>query len=184
MKGVVFNLLEDVITLQHGVAVWDQLLDAADARGAYTSLGSYDDAEFVRLVAAASSALGLTPAEVLKDFGVKAMPLLVERYPMLFTPHHETRAFLLTLNAIIHAEVRKLYPGANPPDFDIDASDPEKLRMVYRSKRRLCALAEGFIEGAATHFGERVEGRQLRCMHRGDDCCEFSLRFTREGRRG
>lgn len=183
MKGIVFNLLEDVVTKQHGAAVWDDLLDAADASGAYTSLGSYDDAELVRLVVAASKALGLTPDEVLKDFGIKAMPLLVERYPMLFTPHRETRAFLLTLNAIIHAEVRKLYPGANPPDFDIDASDAERLRMVYRSERKLCALAEGFIEGAALHFGEQVDGRQLRCMHRGDDCCEFSLRFTRDERR-
>ena len=184
VKGIVFNLLADVVSARHGEAVWDDLLDAAGASGAYTSLGSYPDEELMGLVAAAAQALGQTPAQVLRDFGRDAMPLLVQRYGGLFAPHRDTRSFLLTLNAIIHAEVRKLSPGATPPDFDIDASDPELLRMVYRSERRLCALAEGFIEGAAREFGERVDGRQLRCMHRGDDCCEFVLRFAREADAG
>ncbi len=181
MKGIVFNLLEEVVAARHGEAVWDDLLDAAGASGVYTSLGSYPDEELMRLVAAAASALGQSPQQVLQDFGRDAMPLLVQRYGVLFASHSDTRSFLLTLNAIIHAEVRKLYPGATPPDFGIDASDPALLRLTYRSERRLCALAEGFIEGAARQFGEQVDSRQLRCMHRGDDCCEFNLRFARDG---
>ena len=43
--------------------------------------------------------------------------------------------------------------------------------MRYRSERRMCAFAEGLIEGAAEHFGERATIAQPQCMHRGDDHC-------------
>ena len=29
--------------------------------------------------------------------------------------------------------------------------------MTYASERRLCPLVEGFIEGTADHFGEKIE---------------------------
>src|SRR5690606_27411138 len=92
--------------------------------------------------------------------------------------HPDTRAFVLALNDIIHPEVRKLYPGADVPDFGFDTRDPDVLRMTYRSARRLCAFAEGLIEGAARHYGEDVAVRQTACMHRGDSACVFELRFS------
>jgi predicted hydrocarbon binding protein len=48
--------------------------------------------------------------------------------------------------------------------------------------RRLCALAEGFIEGGAAHYGEEVALRQSSCMHSGDDKCAIEMSFTK--RRG
>ena len=80
---------------------------------------------------------------VVRWFGRHALLLLSQSYPQLFVPHTSTRPFLLTLNDIIHPEVRKLYPGADVPEFDYDTSDPQTLRMGYRSRRKLCAL-DGF----------------------------------------
>ncbi len=115
--------------------------------------------------------------DVVRWFGVQALPLLAQKYPGFFNRHQSTRPFILTLNAIIHPEVRKLYPGATPPMFEFDTSSPEVLVMEYHSQRKLCALAEGFVEGAAAHFEETVLIRHPRCMHRGDDQCrhEFSM---------
>ena len=49
MKGIIFNLLEEVVTQAHGEEVWDQLLDAAQVDGAFTSLGNYPDEDlFIR----------------------------------------------------------------------------------------------------------------------------------------
>ena len=86
----------------------------------------------------------------------------------------------MTINSIIHPEVRKLYPGADTPDFDFDTSSDEVLIMNYRSKRKLCALAEGFVEGAATHFGETVTIQHPLCLHRGDACCRLELSFKKK----
>ena len=115
--------------------------------------------------------------EVLPVLLLGAMPLLAARYPEFFSPHGSARGLVLALNDIIHPEVRKLYPGAEVPDFDFSEAENGDLVIGYRSERRLCALAEGFIQGAANHYGERVTMTQPRCMHRGDDKCLIQCSF-------
>lgn len=178
MKGVVFNLLEELVYRHRGEAPWDTLLRDAGVDGAYTSLGSYPDEDLVRLVHAVSTEMGLSTTDTLRWFGRQSMPLLAERYPHFFTPHATTRRFMLTLNDIIHAEVRKLYPGAHVPVFDFDTSAPEVLVVGYSSARRMCALAQGFTEGAADYFQETVSFDHAACMLRGDPKCIFHLRFS------
>lgn len=133
MKGIVFNLLEEVVGRHYGDSVWDDLLDAAELTGAYTSLGSYPDSDMSKLVGAASSALSLPPADVLRWFGRQAMPLLAERYSAFFAPHTSTRSFLTSLNSIIHPEVHKLYAGAHCPHFHFDDAPDGALLIGYNS---------------------------------------------------
>lgn len=177
MKGIIFNLLEESIAAQYGLSAWDKLLEKTQLEGAYTSLGSYPDADFLKLVEAAAAAFGKSNDEIVRWFGRNALPLEAERYPRFFTPHTRTRAFLLTLNDIIHPEVRKIYPGADVPVFDFDASKTDGLAIGYNSARKLCAFAEGLIEGAAAYYGEQVEISQPQCMKRGDERCLLVCSF-------
>lgn len=177
MKGIIFQLLEEVVTQHLGPDTWDQLLKAAELDGVFTSLGSYPDEHLFKLVGAASAALNKPPADIVRWFGAKAMPLLARKYPAFFQRHRSTRPFILTLNSIIHPEVRKLYPGADVPDFEFDVSSPDTLVMHYQSKRKLCALAEGLVEGAAEQFGETATIGHPECMHRGDARCRLELGF-------
>jgi hypothetical protein len=177
MKGVVFNLLEVVVTRAHGADTWDDLLDAAGASGAYTSLGNYEDAELESLVACAASTLSLSREDVLRWFGRNAIPVLVELYPEFFKDHRSARPFVSGVNDIIHAEVRKLYAGAACPHFGIRETPDGRLSMNYRSSRRMCALAQGFIEGAADLYCEVVEIEHAACISKGDPCCEFNIRW-------
>lgn len=183
VKGVIFNLLEDVVVAEHGADAWDDILDDAGLDGAYTAVGSYPDEQFGRLLETMSASQGTSPGELLRWFGVQALPRLVARYPIFFEGHESTKPFLLTLNDVIHFEVRKLYPDADVPEFEFvsgangDRADVP-LVIRYRSERRLCMLAEGFIEGAAAHFGEGVSIRQSACMHRGDDWCDLTCSFS------
>jgi len=175
MKGIVFNLLEQVVVSNHGEAAWDGLLDRTGLAGAYTSLGSYPDAQIQALVEAASEVLGKPADEILRWFGREAMPLLARHYPAFFAPHRTTRAFVLSVNSIIHPEVRKLYTGAGCPHFHFEDGADGALLLGYNSPRRLCALAHGFIEGAAGHFGESVRVEHPLCMHRGDPRCQLAI---------
>lgn len=167
------------MTQKYGADTWDALLASAGLDGAYTSLGNYPDEHLAKLVGAASAALQLPANDVVRWVGQEAMPLLVKKYPGFFAKHQATRPFIMTINGIIHPEVKKLYPGADTPDFALDATSPEVLVMKYFSKRRLCAFAEGLITGAALHFGETVSIRHCTCMHRGDDHCRLELSFSR-----
>lgn len=178
MKGIIFNLLEEVVAQRYGEDVWDSLLSEAGVDGSYTSLGSYADDQLFRLVGAASAALDVPADSVVRMFGESAIPLLADRYPGFFDGHVTTRAFLLTLNDIIHPEVKKLYPGADVPNFAFEQVTDEALAIRYWSARKLCALAEGFILGAATHFGEKATVEQPVCMNTGADYCLLTCSFA------
>ena len=180
MKGVVFNLLETVVTENYAADIWDDLLDAADSDGVYTSLETYDDADLFNIVTAASKALALPPNDVIRWFGTEAMPHFKKLYPRFFLAHDSSVSFLATLNDLIHPEVRKLYPGASVPDFAMDRVKPDSLELTYRSGKRLCSLAMGMIEGSAPLFGEVATVGETKCMHSGTDCCVFDCSFTPE----
>jgi hypothetical protein len=178
LKGIVFNLLEQVVTDEYGASAWDSMLDAAQLDGGYTAVGSYDDAELGRIVGAASSALETDPDALVRWFGGRALPLLHTRYPQFFASHHDARSFILTLNDVIHPEVRKLFPGADAPEFIFDTTDPNVLVLSYVSSRGLCAFAEGLIDGAAAQFGETVDIVQRECTKRGDSQCVLACTFS------
>ena len=177
MKGILFNLAEEVVSDAYGPDTWDELLRTSSIDGAYTSLGNYPDAEFTRLVGAAVTVMKLSEAEIVRFVGAGAIPLLAQRFPEFFEPHRSTEAFVLTLNEIIHPEVRKLYPGAEVPQFEFDHDARGDLLVTYRSARKLCALADGFIRGGAGYFGESVAVDHLWCMHRGDESCQLRCSF-------
>ena len=162
---------------EHGEDAWDDTLERAALDGAYTAVGNYPDSEFLQLLAALPAATDQQPETQLRWFGAKAIPLLARRYPVFFEGHESTQPFLLTLNDIIHPEVRKLYPDADVPVFDFSHEGENTLVVGYRSGRRLCFLAEGFIEGASSHFGQHVAIEQRRCMHHGDERCDLVCTF-------
>lgn len=177
MKGIIFNILEEAVTNEHGVDTWDDLLDAAGVDGAFTSLGSYPDETMLALVDAASAATATAPADVLRWFGQAAMPLLAERYGIFFEGHRSARSFILSVNEIIHPEVRKLYSGAGCPHFQFSTATDGDLIIGYQSPRRLCALAEGFIHGAAAHYEESVTVTHLACMLHDSPMCRLRVRW-------
>ncbi len=179
LKGIVFNILQQVITDEHGERVWDDVLDAAGSKGVYTAVGSYPDEELTSLVGAASAMLGTTPDDLVREFGRKAIPHFAERYPQFFAPHADTRSFVLTLNEVIHPEVRKLFPGADVPTFAFATPDERTVELAYVSKRKLCSFAEGLVLGSAEHYGETVQMRQTECMKHGDGRCVLVCTFAR-----
>lgn len=178
MKGIIFNILEDVVTQQFSLDVWEDLIDKAQVDGAYTSLGNYADEELVALVNTSAAALNKTPAEILRWFGQSAMPLLAARYPSLFEAHRSSRDFVLSVNKIIHPEVRKLYAGASCPFFNFKPTESGTMLMAYQSPRKMCMLAQGFIEGAAAHYHDHAEVHHRECMHDGDDTCLLEIKWA------
>lgn len=177
MKGIIFNLAEEVVRNAHGEDAWDAVLDGAGLDGSWTTLGDYPDEHLSRVVASAAALLDVDAQTVLRTVGQGAMPLLAARYGHFFTPHNNALSFILTLNGLIHPEVKKLYPGATPPDFGVTESADGTVTMSYTSARKLCALAEGFVQGAATHYGQTVTLTQSDCELRGDARCLIHCRF-------
>lgn len=177
MKGIIFNIVEDVVADAYGPAAWDGLMAATGLDGGYTSLGSYPDGQLFDIVGAASAATGMAPPQLLRMLGRNAMPKLCERYPHLFDRAADARSFVLGLNSIIHPEVRKLHAGASCPHFQFTQGE-RQLMLGYNSPRKLCHLAEGFVAGLADHFSETIAISQSRCMRDGDAACHIELAWS------
>lgn len=178
MKGIIFNVLEEAVGDRFGPEAWTDLVDAAGVSGAYTSLGSYPDEEILDLVKTAAGITGDSESAVLRWFGQAALPILARRYGALFERHGSARSFVLSVNDIIHPEVRKLYAGAACPHFRFRDADDGALLIGYESPRGLCHLAQGFIEGAALWYGETVEVTHLDCMHSGAPRCRLAAQWN------
>ncbi len=177
MKGIIFNLLEEHVEGEGGPAAWDELLETADVDGGYSAIGDYPSSELQTLVAARAHGTGRSDVAETRAFGHDALLGLAAKFPAFFTPHERTSDFLLTLNDVIHPQVRKLHAAARPPEFDFTVLGPDELRVGYRSQRRLCAMAEGMIAGAATHFGQAAHIVQEQCVLDGAEACVLHCTF-------
>lgn len=178
LRGIIFNLAEEIVRTHYGDDTWDDILQAAELEGAYSSLGIYADDELTRILTAAAERLDLPTDTVTRWLGRQALPLFAARFPEYFPIQSDTRSVILSLNKIIHPEVRKLSSASDLPTFDFDF-EGDTLIVKYRSPRKLCGFAMGLIEGTADHYGENLEMTEHECLRRGDSACRFFLRFDR-----
>ncbi len=173
MNGVVFDILHDMVEEPFGLAGWT-LLDKAGSDGLYMSTQTYPDEELLKLVAAAGEVTGKSADELLLSFGVCMVKEFYKRFPFFFDNASGFIDFLISVDRIVHVEVRKLYPDAALPSVNSG-----EITMNYRSPRKLCRLAEGLIAGSAEYFGEQYQLQYDPCMHRGADCCSLHIRLER-----
>ena len=170
MKGVLFNVVEDVVTEAFSADVWDDVVDRSGVSGAYTSLGTYPDSELQSVVEATASAAGQTVPDTLRLAGHLGFAHLVRRAPDLLDGLDGWRAVLTSLDDIIHPEVRKIYPDSDVPGFAVEP-DGSDLVVTYTSRRALCALAEGLMTGSGRWFDVELDVTHLSCVHSGDEHC-------------
>ena len=156
MKGIVFTEFLEMVESGFGLATADEMIEssASSTGGAYTSVGTYDHQELLRMVLALSAATKKAPAELVKAFGMHLFGRFVTVFPAFFVNVKSAFDFLASIDGHIHVEVRKLYPDAELPRFECKLLSPRRMEMVYTSKRPLADLAEGLIVGCAEHFGQ------------------------------
>lgn len=175
MKGVVFDILRDMVEESYGLEGWQSIIDKAGSNGIFVSTKTYQDAELMALVSAASDITGISINDLVFAFGEFMIPNFYKRFPELFNGAPNFIKFLISVDQIIHVEVRKLYPDAGLPTFDYSDESPTALTMIYKSPRKLCRLAEGLISGSAKHFDQQYLIKHDPCMHDGHDHCSLKV---------
>lgn len=158
MKGIVFTEFLEMVESQLGVGMVDRIIGAAKLPndGAYTSVGTYDHRELVRLLDAMSEASGASVPDLLRRFGVYLFNRFAVLYPRLFEGIPGAFEFLRATDEVVHVEVQKLYPDAELPRFMCESSEADELVLIYSSPRGLGDLAEGLIQGCVSYFGESL----------------------------
>lgn len=158
MKGVVFVEFLEMVEAEFSADMADDIIDDCElpSGGAYTAVGTYDHAEMVSLVGALSQRTGMPAPDLIRAFGEYLFERFHVHHNDFFDGIHDSLDFLERIEDVIHVQVRKLYPNAELPRFEIERPDPDHLRMVYRSDRHMGDLAEGLIRQCIAHYGTPV----------------------------
>ncbi len=155
MKGMVFTEFLDMVENAWSMEMVDTLIERAGVVGAYTSVGTYPHGEMLALVHALAEKTGTPAPDLTRAFGKYLFGHFAQAYPRFFRGMTGSMEFLSSIEGIIHTDVRKLYPDAHLPTFDIQR-EPDRLVMTYYSDRPLADLAHGLIEGCVHHFRDQV----------------------------
>ena len=159
MKGLVFTEFMEMVESTWSFDMADAIIARANVAGAYTSVGNYPHEEMVALVSALSVESGKPVADLIRIFGKHLFGRFLLAYPRFFEGIEGSFHFLSGIEKIIHAEVRKLYPDADLPTFEVESA-PGSLTLTYFSEHPFADLAHGLIEGCLTHFGEDITLRR------------------------
>jgi Haem-NO-binding len=158
MKGIVFTEFLAFVAGFWDENMVDDLIEASalPSRGAYTSVGTYDHREMVSLLLALSERSQLSPDDLMQRFGFYLSDRFALLFPAFFSRSDSFFTFLASIDDYIHVEVKKLYPDAELPSFDVVKIEGAVMTMRYRSSRKMEAFAEGLILGSARHFGCKI----------------------------
>lgn len=158
MKGVVFTEFLDMVETRFGAQCVEEIIDNSNlpSGGMYTAVGTYSHEEMVALVQALSSQSKLSVAALLKIYGEHLFGRFAALYPMFFLDQTDAIDFLAGIEDVIHTEVKKLYPDAQLPRFEVLHKSTERLELLYISAHQFEDLAEGLIAGCINYFGQAL----------------------------
>lgn len=159
MKGIVFTEFLDLVEQKFGLSTVQQIIDKSEleSNGIYTSVGTYKFTEMVSLLTNLSNLTKIAPNDLLKVYGTHFFDALVKNYGTILNTYKSPLDLLASVDEHIHVEVRKLYPDAELPRFEITEQTDDKLTMIYYSSRALYAFAQGLMEKSFEHYNQVSE---------------------------
>jgi hypothetical protein len=159
MKGVVFTEFFDFVEQQHSPIFLQQVINQSDleSNGAYTATGTYPTCEMGELVTKLAESTGSDPSTLLFLFGQHLLRYFVTSSPQYFDACDSAFDLLTTIESHIHVDVKKLYPDAELPTFQVIEHTPTRFVINYTSVRGLGDLCEGLIKATFDHYGETAK---------------------------
>ncbi len=154
MKGVIFNVFEAFVIENFGEDTLDEIVGntTLETTEPFVGPGNYPAGDLVALVQTAAAKLGLTATDALRACGRFAFPALAGSVPTLMEQFDDAVSFLVGLEGVIHTEVRKLDPDADPARFTVEQTGDSKLLMHYESPLGLFGLVEGLLDGVGDWY--------------------------------
>jgi hypothetical protein len=173
-------MFEGFIGESFGQETYEKIYNSTNlvSKGPFVGPGTYPDEDLMSLVKKACELLKIPPHDAIRSFGKYCFGELIRKYPQFIKSFTNPKDFLMTIDSVVHIEVRKLYRDAVTPSFIYRDPSPKRLIIEYRSNRKLCYLMEGLLDGVAEHYKTQIIQKQNTCLHKGADCCEFDLTFV------
>jgi hypothetical protein len=179
MKGMVFTEFLEMVEERFSPEVADAIIEKSGASGAYTAVGTYNHTELVGMVLQLAQETSTPVPTLLHAFGEHLAVRFSQLYPQFFASQPDLFGFLASIDGHIHVEVRKLYPDAELPKFQVMERDADGIVLLYASSRHLSDLAAGLIEGSARHYKTPV---RVQCENTEEGGALFRVRRAEDAR--
>ena len=156
MRGIIFTEFLEMVEEKFGFELTETMISNAElpSGGIYTAVGSYSHKEMYSLIGELHKLSEIPVPDLMYTYGLHLFGALSKNYGPMLSGIKSAFEMLELVEKYIHVEVRKLYPDAELPNFNIKKVGEDKLIMIYSSERRMSDVAAGLIEGCLQHYKE------------------------------
>lgn len=154
MKGIVFTEFLDLVEDKFGLEMVDKIIAQSqlESEGVYTSVGTYKFSEMLQLLQNLSTNTNISIDDLLLVYAEHFFSVLESSYSGLLSTYKDPIEMLASIENHIHVEVRKIYPDAELPTFDVLEKTENSLIMVYKSSRAMHHFGLGLMNKTFEHF--------------------------------
>ncbi|MGB0980480.1 MAG: heme NO-binding domain-containing protein [Winogradskyella sp.] len=154
MKGIVFTEFLELVENKFGLEMVDDIISSSDleSEGVYTSVGTYSFSEMLQLLQHLSKKTELSIDNLLLVYAEHFFGVIERSYPGLLATYKDPIEMISSIENHIHVEVRKIYPDAELPTFEIVEKTKNSLVMLYTSSRAMHHFGLGLMNKTFEHF--------------------------------
>ena len=154
MKGIVFTEFLDLVEDKFGLEMVDTIIENSnlESNGVYTSVGTYSFSEMLQLLTNLSTNTGISTDDLLLVYAEHFFSVLAKSYPDLIETYTDPIEMLASIEGHIHVEVRKIYPDAELPSFEVLEKTKNSIVMIYKSSRAMHHFGLGLMNKTFEHF--------------------------------
>tara|TARA_B110000003_G_scaffold153955_1_gene154707 strand:+ start:996 stop:1535 length:540 start_codon:yes stop_codon:yes gene_type:complete len=154
MKGIVFTEFLELVENKFGLEMVDTIILNSDlkSKGIYTSVGTYSFSEMLQLLSHLSKQTEISKDDLLLTYGEHFFGVLEVSYPELLNTYTDPMEMISSIENHIHVEVKKIYPDAELPSFEIKERTSNSLVMIYKSSRAMHHFGLGLMKKTFDYF--------------------------------
>ncbi|NRD21852.1 heme NO-binding domain-containing protein [Winogradskyella litoriviva] len=154
MKGIVFTEFLELVEDKFGLEMVDRIISSSElaSDGVYTAVGTYSFSEMLQLLQHLSENTGISIDNLLLVYAEHFFSVIEKSYPGLLATYKDPIEMISSIENHIHVEVRKIYPDAELPTFEVIEKTDDHLVMDYTSSRAMHHFGLGLMNKTFEHF--------------------------------
>ncbi|AUC74365.1 heme NO-binding domain-containing protein [Olleya sp. Bg11-27] len=154
MKGIVFTEFLELVEDKFGLEMVDNIITSStlESEGVYTAVGTYSFSEMLQLLSHLSENTGISIDNLLLVYAEHFFSVIEKSYPGLLATYKDPIEMISSIENHIHVEVRKIYPDAELPTFEVVEKTENSLIMIYTSSRAMHHFGLGLMNKTFEHF--------------------------------
>ncbi|WP_299250623.1 heme NO-binding domain-containing protein [uncultured Lacinutrix sp.] len=159
MKGIVFTEFLELVEDKFGLEMVDNIITNSklESEGVYTAVGTYSFSEMLQLLQHLSENTGISIDNLLLVYAEHFFSVIEKSYPGLLATYKDPIEMISSIENHIHVEVRKIYPDAELPTFEVVEKTKNSLVMIYTSSRAMHHFGLGLMNKTFEHFNSTAK---------------------------